>query len=674
MTIKRKLPTMIAILVIISLAVTSGLAYFFASKTITDQSRQSLLTIVSQESETIYSLISAEKTQAELLASSNQVIEASKLRQTDPGEGFFTKGYPQSIGANNLLKQRYDKIELHEHLFVADSNGIIFADSNPKTLKISIKEREYFKKAMQGQVNISDTIVSKVDGRAIVIFAAPVKDETGKVISVMVNSVYVDYFSKHLSKIKVGKTGYIYLVDSAGMMLSHPNKELITKPAESQVIQGIVASIKKGEKVESDVKEYLYKGEQKIQSYIVVPEVNWVLSATRNISDMKEAVTNMLKVVLIVTILAIIASVMIGILISRSITLPINKLVGLMGQAAEGDLTVRSNVKSKDELGLLSTSFNSMTEKIRELVQKIDSSINTVSSTADTLVDTSENTSLSIDEVAKTVQQIAQGSSHQSEDVEGVVDKMSKVGSEIEKLNEYSEKMKSSAEDIVNINLNSQNIVKTLFDKTNENDKAVEKVSLIIDELKVSSSNIGSIIEAISSIAEQTNLLALNAAIEAARAGEAGKGFAVVAEEVRKLAEQSADSAKQIEGIVINIQDKTNNAVDIVSNVRKTVKEQNDSVNETGETFENISKNIESIASMIENVSKSLGNMNNDKETVIQDIQNVSAVSEETAASSEEVSAATEEQAAAMQELAGSIGKLNSMVQELSEAINIFKI
>ena len=674
MTIRKKLPIMISILVTLALVVTSGFSYFFSSKTITEQSTQSLFNVGEQESRSIYSLVLGEKKEAELLAVSREVIDVSKLRQTSLGDEFFTANHPQFVAANKLLEARYSKLELHEHLFVADAKGLIFADSNPKTLKIDISSRSYFQDAMQGKIAISPTIISKVDGRAIVTIAAPVKDEAGKVISVMVNSVYVDYFSKHLEKIKVGKTGYAYLVDAAGTVLSHPTKEKITKPVESSVILEVIEKLKKKEEVKNEVKEYVYNGEKKIQSYAIVPEVNWVLSTTRSVADMNESVREMMTTNAIVTVLAILASIVIGALISRGITNPIRSLVALMGQAAEGNLKVKSDIKSKDELGDLSNSFNSMTDKISNLVNQINESIRTVSATVDILVDASESTSQSIDEVAKTVQQIAEGSSHQSEDVDNVVHNMTKVGSEIEKLSKYSEEMRANAEDVVQINENSKNTVKILFDKTEENDREVEKVSSIMDELKSSSNNIGAIIEAISSIAEQTNLLALNAAIEAARAGEAGKGFAVVAEEVRKLAEQSADSAKQIEGIVMDIKDKTNDAVDIVSNVKKAVKDQTESVNETGKTFENISKNIDNMASKIENMSKSLSIMNKDKEDVISGMQNVSAVSEETAAASQQVSASTQQQSAAMQELAGSIGNLNKLVQELSQAVNIFKV
>ncbi|MCY6484899.1 methyl-accepting chemotaxis protein [Clostridium aestuarii] len=674
MNIKKKLPIMIVLLVMVSLIVTSIIANSVSSKTIINQSRETLMHISNQGTETIYSLIIGEKREAQLMATRKEIIDTAKLRQQKSGGKFFLEDNLIMKESNKVLKERYDNIELHEHLFVADENGIIFTDSNEKTLKINIKDRKYFKKAIKGEFNISNTIISKVDGRAIVLFAAPVKDENGKVIGVMVNSVYVDYFSKYLKNHKIGKSGYMYLVDSEGTILSHTNKDKITKPTKNIVIQNIVTLIQKGEKVDSFIEEYQYEGNRKIGAYAIVPAVNWILSTTSSVDEIKAPIVKMSRSILLVTILAIIISTFIGIIISRSITNPINNLVLCMGKAADGDLTVKSEINSKDELGHLSNSFNTMVENIRKLVEKIDSSVETVSSTADILVETAENTTASIDEVSKTVQQIAEGSSHQSESVEGVVYKLSNVGQEIEKVNGYSQDMRKNSEVIVNINKNSEKIVETLFEKTHENDVEVEKVSQIMDKLKQSSFNVGAIIEAISSIAEQTNLLALNAAIEAARAGEAGKGFAVVAEEVRKLAEQSADSAKEIEAIIKDIQEKTNDAVGIVSNVKKAVNEQNGAVDKTGQIFKDISGNIENIAAKIENASNSLTQMNKDKDEVINDIQSVSAVSEETAASSEEVSASTEEQSASMQELANSVRSLNSMVEGLSEAINVFKL
>lgn len=674
MSIRRKLPLMIALLVSISLLSTNILAYFVSSKIVSSQNNQALLSEVVQEKQTISSLITGEKKEAELLAQDKSIIETSKLRLQQPDDQFFSESNINLKVSNKMLKDRFDKLELHEHLFVADKNGTIFTDSNEKTLKINIKDRDYFKKAISGQFNISDTIISKVDGKAIVTFATPVKDENGQVISVMVNSVYVDYFSKYLNSTKINASGYMYLVDSQGLVLAHPVKENIAKPSSSEIIKTAVAKLKSGEKLSTSIGTYTYKGVAKIQSYDVIPDTNWIISSTSDVAALNSAVNSMLKSILIITLLAVLLSIIIGEIISRKITTPINKLAGIMENASKGDLTVKSDITSKDELGALSNSFNTMAENIKSLIGNINSSMNTVAATVDTLVETSDSTSLSIEDVANTVQQIAEGSSHQSETVEKVVEKATNLGNEIDKLNSYSKDMKTSSDEIVSIDLSSKEVLQKLVDKTIQNDTAVGNVYDIIDELRVSSSNIGAITEAISGISEQTNLLALNAAIEAARAGESGKGFAVVAEEVRRLAEQSSDSAKEIEKIVTDIQSKTNDAVKIVADVKNYVADQAAAVDETGNIFEKISKNITNIASKIENVNKALLSMNSSKEDVINDIQNVSAVTEETAASSEEVSASTEEQSAAMQELAGSVNKLEQMIQDLSNAVKIFKI
>ncbi|MCY6960522.1 methyl-accepting chemotaxis protein [Clostridium brassicae] len=675
MKIKKKLPLMIAALVMVSLVVTSLLSYRNSSKEMFKINQESLLSACNEEKETIYSLLTGEKKEAELLAISKDIVDISLLRKQDAGSDFFTKYKNEIDRVSNSLKKRYNTLIDHEHLFVLDRNGLSICDSNFKNInKLNIKDRKYFQRALSGETNISGTIVSKIDGRIVSVVATPIKDNNGQIIGVMANSVYSDYYSRQLKKLKIGKTGFSYLVDSEGTILAHPDKNAITKKAESSLINSVVELIKKGEQVKADVKDVQIQGSERLQAYIEIPEVNWVLSVVRDISDINESSKNMLRMNLIMTLIAIVIAGFIGVAISRNITTPIGKLVQYMGEASNGDLSVESDINSKDELGELSSSFNAMVTKIKELVIKINGSMNIVSTTASTLVETSENTTLSIEEVAKTVQQIAQGSSEQSQDVENVSERMNTLGKEIENLNNYSQDMKANSDDILKVNNNSKDIMKALFKKTEENDREVEKVSQIMEELNKSSANIGDIVEAINSIAEQTNLLALNAAIEAARAGEAGKGFAVVAEEVRLLAEQSAESTKEIEEIITDIKNKTGYAVNIVGNVKKTVKDQADSVNETGKTFDIISENIENIADKIDNINNSLININSNKEIVIDDLGKVSVVSEETAASSEEVSASTEEQAASMQELASYVTKLNSMVNELSEAINAFTI
>ena len=675
MTIKKKLPLMISLLVASVLIVTSGLVYYFQLNSAKETNGQNLLTVAKEEKKLISSLLDGDRKQLELLAQSKQIIEVAKLREQHPGDDFFALTNLEIQQANQLLDTEFKKLKDHEHFFLLDSNGISILDTNKATLKVlNVSSRDYFKRGLKGEFNISNTLLSKTTGRIVFALATPVRDENNRVIAVMASGVFVDYFTNYLKQMKIGQTGYMYMTDSVGTILSHPNEELLNKPSGDATIEGIIGRLKNGQTVNADTAEYEFDGIKKIQAYDIVPESNWVLSATTTVNEMQQDATAFLKIIVVITLLAILAATALGIIISRKITTPLGDLQSLMAKAADGDLTVKSNIQSKDELSHLSNSFNAMTEKIRELTNKINSSISIVACTVDTITAASETTGESINEVSKTVQQIALGASTQSENIQDVVGKLEKVGDEIENLDTYSGEMKSNTDAVLKVNESSKVIVKQLLEKTNENHKAVEKVSEIMDELKNSSSNVGVILESISSISEQTNLLALNAAIEAARAGDAGKGFAIVAEEVRKLAEQSSESAGKIGAIINDIQNKTKEAVNIVATVENVVKEQNSVVSETEETFKEISKNIDSIAKKVEHMNKSIKNINKDKEEVIEEMHSISSVSEETAASSEEVSAATEEQSASMEELSNFVLNLSSTVEELSQGVKMFKL
>jgi methyl-accepting chemotaxis protein len=345
-----------------------------------------------------------------------------------------------------------------------------------------------------------------------------------------------------------------------------------------------------------------------------------------------------------------------------------------MKKAENGDFSAHVKVKSKDEVGLLANSYNSMLEKLIPLIKKINNISLTLNESAELLATTSQNTSHSTKEVSETVHEIAKGASEQAGDAEKGAQLINGLSTKMEEVVSISSQMKSATQTAEVLNKDGLNTIMLLRTKSNENAEIATNVGDKIYSLNNKSEKIGRIIETITAISEQTNLLALNAAIEAARAGDAGRGFAVVAEEVRKLAEQSANASKEIQALVIDIQSEAHNAAQAMDSVKQSVVEQDKAVDSTEEVFNKIAASINNIVEQTTTIDGALTEMNRSKDEAVQAIENISAVSEETAAASEQVSAATQEMADGVQAVTDSAKELNEAALELKDAIQIFKI
>lgn len=670
MTIQRKLTLVISLVVLISLLVTSGFAYYYSSNLVEKQIDRELMVNTELGVNIVSALISGEKKAVEGLAQQKEVVALAQLSSTLSEKQILA----QNEQVNKILSEQVHRLGNLEHAFLLNSRGVIIADSFAGSLGKDVHTRRYFQEAWQGKTAISETLISKATGTPIVVFATPVKNQQGKTIAVAGIATFVDHFSQNLTQVKVGQTGYAYMVDEQGMMLFHPNKEKITKPVENSVLQRVLARIKAGEEVSSLIAQYDYQGAKKVMAYSLVPETRWVLAVTTDLGELKAPVKKLLGSIFLATLLALLIALAASTLFARSLTSVVKKLMEATQAAAAGNLTVETNLKSQDELGKLAESFNEMLRKFRVLVGNIGEAVDTISSSSDLLTASTEQTAKSVEEVAEVIQEIAHGSTTQAHNAQVGFDKLNGLGEKINAVNIKAEEMIHNSSLVLALNQKGKDKVQLLFAKTEETGKSSGMVGEIIDALEEKSIDIGQITQVITGIADQTNLLALNAAIEAARAGDAGKGFSVVAEEVRQLAEQSGEAARQIAQLIQEMQKQTSNAVKVMNEAKIVAAEQVEAVQETGKAFEEISVGIEEIGEKIKEITNNLEKMNSEKNEVLSFMENISAVAEETAASSEQVSASTQEQTAAIQEIASQAEQLDQLVDKLAENIKIFQI
>ena len=258
-------------------------------------------------------------------------------------------------------------------------------------------------------------------------------------------------------------------------------------------------------------------------------------------------------------------------------------------------------------------------------------------------------------------------SNETTEVVENISDKINIVSENTKLVSTLTDNAKTSAnagEDAIEKAINQMKIIE---EKTTE-------TSTIISELEEKSIKIGQILDTIKSISEQTNLLALNAAIESARAGEAGRGFSVVADEIRKLAEQSQESTKEIATIISDVQSKTNNAVSVMNENSKEVDTGAKVVNIAGTSFHEILQMIREIANQIHEISNSISEINTGTKDSVSSVNNIQNISMKIADESQTISAAAEEQLASVEEIASSSKLLSKMSEDLQIVISRFKI
>ncbi|MFC4099456.1 methyl-accepting chemotaxis protein [Paenibacillus xanthanilyticus] len=338
----------------------------------------------------------------------------------------------------------------------------------------------------------------------------------------------------------------------------------------------------------------------------------------------------------------------------------------------EGDLTRHIQTNSKDEIGRLAGSYNKMLEKLRDMLVRIGETSDQVAASSVQLAVSADQTGKATEHIAVTVQQAAAVADAQSAETAAGLTMMQALTGELTSVNQYAAEVTDNSRQAADRAEKGRLVVEQANHHMEDVQTKVATLNEAMIRLQERSAAIGGCVDAIAEISAQTNLLALNAAIESARAGEHGKGFEVVAHEVKKLAEQSARSAQQINGIILDSQRETQAMMAVVQSVYGEVAQGAAAVVQANEVFRDIHHSVHTVSKQIEHINRSAAAMTRESSRILSTIQSISISAEQAAGGAQNASAATEEQLASMEEIQASAASLSHMAEELQVLIGRF--
>lgn len=385
-------------------------------------------------------------------------------------------------------------------------------------------------------------------------------------------------------------------------------------------------------------------------------------------------IDHLIQAVVVVVGAMIVIGLILSFIVASSLTKPIVHMRKFTARVADGDLTTLLELDRKDELGALSHDLNIMVESLRSIVHESIEMSSLVYQTTENLAQMSTQTSEAIDQVAKAVEEIAHGSTEQVEETEKGVHGVGSLEESSDKIQSVTEDMQNAIQMMKEKNDMGVSSMHALSVKQKESFATIQDIDKVIKELAKQIMQITTFTDTITAIAEQTNLLALNASIEAARAGEHGRGFAVVADEIRKLAEESDSSAREIQELTSKISKDTKQVSVTVRSAEAIFEDQNVAVEASGNLFDELNESVETSSEKLSGVIDALGQLTTVKDQMVEIVMNIYKVAEQSASASEEVSASVEEQSASMEEINGMAQQLQEHAESLKETMKRFTL
>lgn len=555
------------------------------------------------------------------------------------------------------LTRMVEDYKFYEALNITDSKGNILASSQSEIIgKINVGDRQYFKDALRGNLFISKVLKSKTTGSPIVVVAAPVKDKEliGGVIFAVVDMN--SFNSKFIDPIKIGKTGYAFIIDEDGTFIAHPDKSFILSQNVKDLGYGEMLTNK------NTIFEYTHKGIDKIAALHSYDEMGWIVGLNSETEEIYAAVNKLQKISISMVIGMVIGASIIIFFVANSVAGPVKRVVAGLRDAAEGegDLTKRLEISSKDEVGELSECFNIFVEKVQRIIGEIHSNLSVLSDSATNLSGLSENLAAGSDDSSARSRTVAAAAEEMNANMNSVAAACEQASVNVNMVASATDEMSATVNEIAGNTAKARDVTAEAVTKT-------ETASERMDELGTAAREISKVTETITEISEQTNLLALNATIEAARAGEAGKGFAVVANEIKELARQTASATLEIRQRIDAIQSSTSTTVSEMNDINVVINEVNEIVSTIASAVEEQSASTTEIATNVTQAAEGIGEVN-------ENVAQSSTVSGEISQEISEVSAVADKIRADSTSVNQQSSDLLALAEQLKNTVNQFKL
>lgn len=483
-----------------------------------------------------------------------------------------------------------------------------------------------------------------------------------------------------LSRVKIAgvDSSYAYLVSGEGIMLYHPTQDKVGSPVENEAVKGVVSQISAGTHPAPAVVEYMFKGTLKYAAYYVDAENSAILVVTADESDIMANINEVTKSAYIIAVIILIIAIGLAILMAKLITDPIVKVSESVAKI--GELDFRSDEalevlqKRKDENGVMARGIVKLQETLADVVITLKDQANNIRLASETLEEGTNETTTTIEQVEVAVSEIADGATSQAGETQKATENVILMGNLVE---DNAQELQVLIDNARAMRTSSEDAKSTLLTLEEINRSAVESIGVIAEQTNTTNESAQKIREAtdlITSIAEETNLLSLNASIEAARAGEQGRGFAVVASQIQKLAEQSNESAHQIEAVIDTLIADSQKAVETMVEVEAIMNKQNENVALTEKKFNEVASGISASVDSIRVIRDKSTELDDTRVAVVDIVQNLTAIAEENAASTEETSASVTEVTAIVEQISEKAGELKAIADELDQNMQKFTV